>query len=101
MPAQVTGEFIHVPQTTLPEEWRNSLGEPGLGESMPGPFHLSMAVLSYGSQSTHRVQGLEFLPQVSDSTLLVCVCWVPGTFFLELVLFRLLETLALSLQSHW
>lgn len=100
MPAQVAGEFTRVPQTTFPEEWRNSLGEPGLRGSRPGPFHLITALLYYGSQSTHRVQGLEFLPQVSHSTLLVCVCRVPGTFFLGLVLFRLLETLTLSLQSH-
>jgi hypothetical protein len=42
---------------------------------MPGPFCLHMAVLSFRSQSTHRVQGLELLPQLSHSTLFVSVGW--------------------------
>lgn len=85
MPTQVAGEFTHAPQTGYSS--RRMEGGTALASqawwSMPV---LDMAALSFRGQSTHRVQGLEFLPQVSHSTLLVWVCWVPGTFFLGLVL---------------
>lgn len=72
-PAKVTGEFTYFPNHSS-RRMEEEHSEPGLGESMPGPFHLHMAALSIRSQSTHRVQGLELLPQVSHSTLFVCVC---------------------------
>lgn len=73
-------------------------------QSSRWPFGGPGARLLYGAipqllpprpQSTYRVQGLEFLPQVSHSALLARVPWVPGTLFLQPVLSRCLQILAL------
>lgn len=71
------GKDITSPRTISPTSHR------ALFYDLQVLLYPSMAPPSHRTQSTHRVQSLEFFSKVFHSALLVWVSWVPGSFFLQ------------------